>query len=484
MSQQPIPTSAPPNPPLDLDNIQGDILAGLVKNTQTYFFFQITDVKLFRSQLAKFVPLVKTTTQALKDRQDIDDHKRKGNKSLLKIVGVNIAFSHKGFVALGIDDTTLTQVEPSFAQGQKENAQSLGDKGTGTVPNFVPDWDPAFLQDIHAVILISGESHPSVNEKFGEIKNIFGIGKTPSIKEVTTIVGDVRPGKERGHEHFGFLDGISNPSVIGFDKNPDPGPKPVRAGILVTGQPGDPQVDPSKPPRPSWANDGSYLAFRYLFQSVPEFNKFLEDNPIPVPGLTREEGSDLLGARLVGRWKSGAPIDLAPFRDDPEIVNDPQRVNNFRFQAEGSFQKMCPFAAHVRKTNPRADLEDRGISIEKNRITRRGVQFGPELTEAEKLANKTLHGRGLLFACYSTSIENGFAFLQRSWANNPTFPPGAAPAIPGLDPLIGQGVRTMSGTDPDTPATNLTVPQFIDSRGGEYFFSPSLKGLRETLATA
>ncbi|KAG6826540.1 hypothetical protein H0H92_015422 [Tricholoma furcatifolium] len=138
------------------------------------------------------------------------------------------------------------------------------------------------------------------------------------------------------------------------------------------------------------------------------------------------------------------------------------RVNNFRFQAEGSFQKMCPFAAHVRKTNPRADLEDRGISIEKNRITRRGVQFGPELTEAEKLANKTLHGRAR--------------------ANNPTFPPGAAPAIPGY---VGpQGVRTMSGTDPNTPATNLTAPQFIDSRGGEYFFSPSLKGLRETLATA
>ncbi|KAG6841173.1 hypothetical protein C0991_001098 [Blastosporella zonata] len=420
MSLQPIPA---PTPALDLNNIQGDILSGLPKKTQTYFFFQITNVKVFRSQLSHFVPLVKTTAQVLKDRKDIEDHKRNGDKTLIKMVGVNIAFSHKGFVAtinmattqLGIDDTTLTSTQPTFAEGQKASAESLGDNGTGGGPTFVPDWEPEFLQDIHAVILISGDSHGTVNKKFKEIKDIFGLasGQTASIKEVTTVVGDVRPGKESGHEHFGFLDGISNPSVIGFDENPLPGPKPVRAGVLVTGHDGD--LGPS--PRPAWAVDGSYLTFRYLFQNVPEFNKFLDDNPIPVPGLTRKEGSELLGARMVGRWKSGTPVDLSPFDDDPALAADPQRNNNFRFQAEGAFQKICPFAAHIRKTLPRADLEDfgSGISIEKNRIARRGVQFGPELTKEETQSNKTAHARGLLFACYSTSIETGFAFLQRNW---------------------------------------------------------------------
>ncbi|KAG6902138.1 hypothetical protein C0995_003895 [Termitomyces sp. Mi166 len=483
MSQQ-------PTPALNLDNIQGDILSGLPKKTQTYFFFQITDVKLFRSQLSHLVPLIKTTSQVLKDRKAIQDHKKKGNKTLLTMVGVNIAFSHKGFAAIGIDDTTLTNTEPSFAQGQKQNAQSLGDKGTGGGPTFVPDWKPEFLQDIHAVILISGDSHETVSKKFDEVKGIFGIGSghqrnSVSIKEVTTIRGDVRPGEESGHEHFGFLDGISNPSVIGFDKNPNPGPKPVRAGVLVTGHDGD--LGSVNTPRPAWAVDGSYLTFRYLFQQVPEFNKFLADNPIPLPGLTPKEGSELLGARLVGRWKSGAPVDLSPFQDDPELAKDPQRVNNFRFQAEGTFQKMCPFAAHIRKTNPRADLEDfSNISIEKNRIARRGVQFGPELTQDENNSNKTEHARGLLFACYSTSIENGFAFLQRQWANVASFPPqaNAAGVQAGLDPIIGQGVRTLVGTDPNTPATNLALPDFVIARGGEYFFSPSIKGLKETLSTA
>ena len=94
------------------------------------------------------------------------------------------------------------------------------------------------------------------------------------------------------------------------------------------------------------------------------------------------------------------------------------RNNNFFFAGEISSQLHCPFAAHVRKTNPRDDLEVPPppippIAIEKRRIMRRGVQFGPEVTREEAHTGKTLHGRGLLFACYQTSIVNGFQFLQQ-----------------------------------------------------------------------
>ena len=57
--------------------------------------------------------------------------------------------------------------------------------------------------------------------------------------------------------------------------------------------------------RPAWALDGSFMAFRYLPQLVPEFDLFLKKNPLPIPGLSQEQGSELLGARFVGRWKSG-----------------------------------------------------------------------------------------------------------------------------------------------------------------------------------
>jgi hypothetical protein len=108
---------------------------------------------------------------------------------------------------------------------------------------------------------------------------------------------------------FGFLDGVSNPSIIGFDKNPAPGPKPVRQGAIVVGHEGDEQAAE----RPAWAVDGSFLVFRHLFQIVPEFNKFVKHNPIVLPGLTREEGSELLAARMVGRWKSGLSPSLLKF---------------------------------------------------------------------------------------------------------------------------------------------------------------------------
>ena len=98
---------------------------------------------------------------------------------------------------------------------------------------------------------------------------------------------------------FGFKDGISQPAIRGVDATNNPGQEFVDPGVTILGREGD----ADKGTRPSWAVDGSFLAFRYLFQLVPEFNTFLKKNPIvgPAPDL----GSELLGARLVGRWKSG-----------------------------------------------------------------------------------------------------------------------------------------------------------------------------------
>jgi hypothetical protein len=58
----------------------------------------------------------------------------------------------------------------------------------------------------------------------------------------------------------------------------------------------------------------------------PEFNKFVTDQ-----AKANSISADLLGARIVGRWKSGAPIDLSPTQDDPVLAADPQRNNNFNF---------------------------------------------------------------------------------------------------------------------------------------------------------
>ena len=98
---------------------------------------------------------------------------------------------------MGIDDSSLatTGTTDPFITGQQQDAlTNLGDPKSAD--GKTPAWDPHFLQDIHGVILISGDSHGTTDKKKAEIEAIFG----SSIKEIITIRGDVRPGAEDGHE--------------------------------------------------------------------------------------------------------------------------------------------------------------------------------------------------------------------------------------------------------------------------------------------
>ncbi|KAF8890920.1 peroxidase TAP [Infundibulicybe gibba] len=462
------------DPPLDLNNIQGDSLVGLLKKTETFTFFQIGDVKAFKLLLTLLLPFVTTAEQALANRHQVEHHKKGGGTGLIKLPSLNIAFSHFGFQKLGIDDKSLT-VDTAFKSGQLADAFNLGDDGKGDPAHFDPEWDPAFKEQIHGVIISAGDSDETLKDTISKIEHHQSSLSGLAMTVVKSINGTVRPGKEKGHEHFGFLDGISNPLIIGFTKNPPPpGPKPVPAGILLTGRDGD----EFKAKRELWSTDGSYLVFRYLFQKVPEFHNFLDENPVKLPGLTKEDGSKLFGARLVGRWPSGVPVGLAPWRDDPHVIeNDPDKtnLNDFLYVAEQGFPKICPFTAHNRKTNPRNDLPE-DIDA-KCRIMRRGVQFGPEVQPDEKKEKKTLHGRGLLFACYQSNIVNGFQFVQTQWANDPDFITEGA----GIDFIIGQGrgENFASGFNPRDPQEQIQRPgKFVVPDGGEYFFTPSLSGLK------
>jgi deferrochelatase/peroxidase EfeB len=68
-------------------------------------------------------------------------------------------------------------------------------------------------------------------------------------------------------------------------------------------------------------------------------------------------------------------------------------------------------------TDPNVAVDAFG-GTEIRRIIRRGIAFGPEVTDAEKKAKRSSDDekleRGLLFACYQSNIKNGFQFLQHS----------------------------------------------------------------------
>ena len=88
------------------------------------------------------------------------------------------------------------------------------------------------------------------------------------------------------------------------------------------------------------------------------------------------------------------------------------RRNNFQFLDEFRDNNRCPWAAHIRRSNPRADT--RLQPLDNRRIMRRGISFGPEVTQEEQTSGTTQQGRGLLFACYQASIEDAFQFIQKS----------------------------------------------------------------------
>lgn len=251
------------------------------------------------------------------------------------------------------------------------------------------------------------------------------------------------PAKKKPNFSFGFKDGITQPFIDGlgldekiFEKR-DSAPS-IDPGVILLGRRGDTEVldaktmkdrgitDTKNPVqmrvRPAWAMDGSFLVFRKLEQRVPEFNAAIQ-----LLAQDMKISPELLGARLVGRWKSGAPIQNTKVQNasttDPVKKGDTKsaQATSQDFNFSVTDQNACPFVAHIRKTNPRDDLKSSKIPagpkdfVIPHRILRRGIQFGDELSDAEKKPGaSTQTQRGLLFACYQSSIEDGFEFIQKS----------------------------------------------------------------------
>lgn len=101
---------------------------------------------------------------------------------------------------MGINDDIGDSV---FNAGMLADAQHLGDQGSSASGKFDPDWIPEFKQEIHGLILVTAESRATVDKKLAMIKQMFSVGeKDATMHQVLSLVGDVRPGTQSGHEQF------------------------------------------------------------------------------------------------------------------------------------------------------------------------------------------------------------------------------------------------------------------------------------------
>jgi Dyp-type peroxidase family len=475
---------------LDLKEIQGDVLIGLQKNSENFIFFKIVDAASFKGLIKSLVVPRITNSERVQQREFIvQQHKSLGGRTGESFRGLNLGFTKDGLTQL--IGTERPRLDPAFEKGadHPDTIATLHDPPKA-------DWLQKFNFDrVDGVLLVTGTDPLSVTFQSNELLGLLA----NSIKVVYSEIGQTRPGAERGHEHFGFLDGISQPGIRGLTivgeawRSPGqrfPEQDLIWPGEFVFGYPGQHSEDPDKEgPLPhmaaSWMRNGSYMVFRRLEEKVPEFWKFVREQAVRL-GMDPE----LLAARMVGRWKSGAPLELAPRRDDPRLGDDQMRRNDFGF-GDDSDQRKCPYAAHIRKVNPRNDVAE--AEAQRHRIIRQGITFGPEVAPGE---TTTKHRRGLMFVCYQTSIERQFEYLQRR-ANDPDFVrgkkrPSGGGVTPGFDPIIGQasgnGAREMDEPYPNYPAgsrrTTLAIPkQFVELTAAAYFFMPSIIALRTVLTS-
>lgn len=279
---------------------------------------------------------------------------------------------------------------------------------------------------------------------------------------------------------FGFNDGISHPQVFGVNDSsslsfkiddvvqPKDTSNFVDPGVIVVGRHGD-----ENNPKPQWMTDGSFLVFRKLEQHVGKWNDFVGKSWTGAGS----SGPAQFGAQLMGRWQSGKSIQLRLFNSTADQVQGcPIQMQDQRDDSSlalrndfdyGGFTTpgKCPLAGHIRKANIRANFNS-------SRMMRRGIPYGEDF-----INGGADEGRGLLFAAYQSTIENGYRFVQTAWANQPNFPSGGA----GLDVTIGQGKATDSPSPFKIGAKSVNINPinaFVTPKGGEYFFAPSMSVLR------
>jgi Dyp-type peroxidase family len=349
--------------------------------------------------------------------------------------------------------------------------------------------------------------------------------------------GNTLPEALRGHEHFGFKDGVSQPAVRGrISSAPDdfftpryvdpsdpralnfaaPGDALVYPGQFVFGyelqnRSGDGGVPFDPETFPAWAKNGSYLVFRRLRQDVAAFRAAMSQKAAELASKPGFSGmtADLLASKLVGRWPSGAPVSRSPDSDNAPLGANDFANNHFAFQnastplplqnapphVPDTFPQapadseglLCPHAGHIRKVNPRDLPTDTGGASDTlaRRILRRGIPYGDPLPPGADPASRESHlDRGLLFVCYQTSIVDQFEFLLNHWVNTT-----GAPEQGGFDIVIGQSGagaqrdRSVELSTSGNPSQSLTFqPEWVVPTGGGYFFAPSIEALSTVLS--
>ena len=465
-----------------LENLQGNILKGHGRDHTTNLFVQFG-------------------TDALKCKRVLRElgnfHVTSAYKQLLASEAFRTGGTDGGtFCAAFISAKGYQKLGQSFAAPVDNTAFAPGMKAPASLANLgdrLSDWEPEFQQDIDAMVLIADDNTGRGDVRAAEIQGLLTAAGCTTVRRQKGKA--IRNSVGNGLEHFGYVDGRSQPLMLLEDieaESRDEGiarwdPTAPLTKALVA----DPLAHDSE-----GLSFGSFFIFRKLEQNVKMF-KTREQDLADALLLTGSDDRELAGALVVGRFEDGTPVTLS---DQARGSKAPR--NDFDYDGDAAGRR-CPFHAHIRKTNPRGSGGFEPEADEQLHImARRGITYEdtprvvhpdalPEADDKQEFLDQVQpflpDGKlGLLFMAYNSKLDKQFVFTQQSWANNTAFPKVPAPPPPGFDGVIGQDVANAPGQQAypkqwDEPASGsqpFDFKGFVHMKGGEYFFAPSLHFLR------
>lgn len=431
-------------------------------------------------------------------------------------IAVNIALTLQGLRLAGLTDDEVAELPEEFAQGMERRAGMLGDVrinhprrwrlpalnwGQGIAASDVPEDAPCQRVDLSAVHLVvqlricnsllpQDAARTCLLSKYSSLVSGITAPRPLSIQWMHHLSA----GAKKTREHFGFLDGQSQP-VFRKSETGRKFPNQIHLGEVLLGHENAADPAPKQGTQSEMQRllrNGSFLVVRKLRQDVGVLEQAVTSAakdacPEDATGDALEERKLSLLGYMVGRWPIGHPKEGQALAEATQ-GND----NDFSFasDAEGTG---CPFHAHIRRANPREIAKPAGARPA--RLMRRGMSYGPlhdpkETDEAKKAASLALE-RGIVFMAYNASIGEQFEVVQR-WLTGGN----SSGSYSGeSDPLLGVA-------EPGRPRyfrfedNNATVRVALDGSSrmhdeprpfvrlewGAYLFTPALSALKD-LAT-
>jgi len=375
---------------------------------------------------------------------------------------IAVSISYSGLSALGVPEESLQTFPEAFRVGMAARADTLLDRGENDPKN----WDQPFGSGrVHIFISIFSDTEQKWQHAMALARQCYhGFSGV-------TVLGMKDFGAQPGDlNSLGYKDSIGQPAIEGSGVDPLPGQgRPIKAGEFILGYPGEAGVPIAMVQPDVLGRNGTFLGLRKYQSRVGTFNRFLRDN------AQTDEERELLAAKLVGRWRSGAPLTLAPDKDDSALGEDPQRNNDFNYANDPGGEQV-PLGCHMRRMNARDTKMPVLADVNIHRIIRRSTTYGAPYDPNALSERDDEVPHGIYFLFISAKAMATLEFLQREWINDGNFM--------GLgnerDPFVGLQEEGATFTIPKHPVRRRVhgIQTFNVLRGGEYMFMPSLSALK------